>query len=186
MVEAQAASAPTVTPPSMGPPTIAYVPPMTLGEAVVRARTRIRHRNRRAARILIVALAVFTLPLLQGYSALFPSDPMVKVTSTTTLYAWAVTALFLFFCWAAYRILTDRTGITYVALGVGAATVAYYAYEVWALVGDYQVATLTRVMDPVNFYESLINPVLACATGALAIAAGLVAMPRPVPIADSA
>lgn len=185
MVEAQAASAQAVAPPSMGPPSIAYVPPITLADAVVRARTRIRQRNRRAARLLIVALVVFSLPLLEGYSALFPSDPMVKVTSATSMYALAVTAIFVFFCWAAYRILTDRSGITYVVIGVGAAILAYYAYEVWIRVTDYQIAALTKFMDPVSLYLSLVNPALACAAGALAIVAGLYAMPRPVPIVES-
>ncbi len=188
MVGAQAASASgtAVTPPSMGPPSIPYVPPITLEDAVVRARARIRHRAKSGSRWLIVSLVLLSLPLVQALAAAFPSDPLAKVAASAYPYALAVTAECVFLVWATYRILTDHAGVTYAVIAVGAVTVAYFAYRTWSLVTDFQTASRTQFMDPNTLYASLILPILACAAGGIAVFAGLIALPRAVPVADSA
>ncbi len=186
MVDTVSAPASAVTPPSMGPPSIPYVPPITLEEAVVRARARIRHRAKSSSRWLIVAVVLLSLPLLEALAAIFPSDPLAKVPASAYPYALAVAGAYLFFCWATYRVLTDHAGVSYAVVAAGAALVAYHAYRSWSLVTDFQTASATKFMDPNSLYVSLVLPILALAAGAVAVLAGLIALPRAVPIAESA
>lgn len=190
MVAAQTAAVPTsaVNPPSMGPPSIPYVPPITMGDAVVRARVRIRLRNRRGSLALVVSVILLGLPFIQVLSALFPQEAGAEVPVVAYLEFAGITAALVFLTLAVYRILQDRTRVTYPVLGVGAALIAYGLLQIVLLVQLYLAWNPTDTSLPADqnsYFVAMILPGLILAAGALAVLGGGFALPRRVDVAKA-
>lgn len=190
MVATQTAAVPppVATPPSMGPSSIPYVPPITLEDAVTRARVRIRLRNRRGGLALIVSVVFLSLPLVQALAALFPSEPGAQVPLLTYLMFLGLAGALLFFSWAVYRILQDRTAVTYPVLAVGAALIVYGAIEVVSLAQLYLAWNPTDTSlpaDPNAYFVGMIVPLLVLGAGILAVLAGGFALPRRVSVVET-
>lgn len=133
----------------------------------------------------MVAIVLYALPLLQAFSALFPSDPAAKVSSTAYLYFLAVIAVFLFLCWATYRILMDRPRVTYPLLAVGAVLVLFGALQIVSLLQLYLAWTPISLVEPSTYLYAMIVPGLGIGTGIAAIVAGALALPRRVDVTAS-
>ena len=163
---------------------IDYVPPVTLDEAVVRARVRIRKRDRRASRVLVLAVLFLGLLLLETLAALFPSDPAAEVPLLAIGYFLGVTAAFLLLCLATYRIMTDRPGAAYVVAAVGGLLVAFYTYTMWAAVQAFLDQLTTGFADPNTRVLTVAGPAAGLVAGVLAVLGALLALPRAVRILD--
>lgn len=184
MVDTNTASTPGpgLTPPSFGPPSIPYVPPITFDEAIVRARVTIRGRERRGSRLLVISLVVLILPLLQAFSEIFPEDPYAKVTLAMVGFAAGVIGLFLFLGVSAYRLGTDRPRTAWVVLPVSALAAALAAYLVTLPVTAYLDAIPTGLADVNTLILDLISPVCLVVGSLLAVAGAVAARPRPVAV----
>ncbi len=188
MVEASlpAASPTTADLPSMGPPSVPHIPPITLEEAVLRARARILRRNKRASRALIVSLCVLSFPLIQASIGLFPSDPMVKVSLSDYLYFLAVWADAVLLALGIYRILGDRVTIAYPVLAAGALAIVFYVYTLATVIPNVMAKINTGFADWPSLVLAGVVPVCGIFAGAMAMLAGATAMPRAARVAEPA
>lgn len=183
-----AASPPALHPPSMGPASIPYTPPMTLGDAVIRARVRIRLRNRRGSFALLLSVVLLGLPLILSMSALFPQEPGAEVPLAVYLEFLGIAGAFLFFTWAIYRILRDRTAVTYPLIAAGATLLAYAALQLLRLVqlyGAWNPTDTSLPADPNTYLVAMIVPGLTLGSGLLAVLGGALALPRRVDVTQA-
>ncbi len=169
--------------PSMGPPSIPYVPPITLADAVVRARVRIRLRNRRSSRALILSVVFLALPVFLAFAALVPSESSAKVPALAYAYFLGMVAAFLFLGVAIYRILSDRTLVAYPTLAVGALLIGYGIFLVVQLAQLYLAWNPTDTSlpaDPSTYLVAMVVPGLIVAAAICAVLGGALAVPRRV------
>ncbi len=188
MVATETAGVPktAVNRPSMGPSSIPYVPPITMGEAVVRARVRIRLRNRRGSLALVVAVILLGLPLILAMAALFPQEAGAEVPLVAYLEFLGMTAATVFLALAVYRILRDRTLVTYPVLAVGAALLLYGLLQIVLLLQRFLAWNPTDTSlpaDPNAYFVAMVLPGLIFGAGILAVLAGGFALPRRVDVA---
>lgn len=182
MVESNAASGPgsAPAPPSFGPSSIPYVPPITLDDAIVHARVTLRRREKRGGRLVIGSVVALTIPLIDAFTWMFPANVYATVPASAYGLAAAVIALYLFLIWAAYRILTDRPGIIWAVLPVAGAMLAVSAYLLWNVVLAYVNAVAAGTANPYGLVLSLAGPICLALGGACALAGALGARPRAV------
>lgn len=182
MVESQTASepGPGLTPPSFGPPSIPYVPPISLDDALVHARVTLRRRERRGGRLLVASLVALILPLIQAFATIFPADIYAVVPLSAYGFAAAIVGLYLFLALSAYRILTERPRIVWLVLPVGVLVAAFFAYDAVMVVQTFLDAVAAGTASTNAFLLSFVSPVCLILGGILALAAAFAARPRPV------
>jgi hypothetical protein len=94
-----------------------------------------------------------------------------------------VAAVFLFLCGATYRVMTDRSGVTYAVLAVGAGLLLYEASLVFGLAQQYLATPPGSLVEPSSYLFAMVVPGLGLGAGVAAIVASVLALPRRVDVA---